>query len=148
MKSRLQNRSGFTIVELLIVIVVIGILAGLVLNTFNGIQARARDTERKTDVNAIHAQVEAFHADNGYYPTDENIADATWVDNNLPGLDDEALNDPSSGGYTYANGTASCDNSAGNLCSSYTLSADLEDDGRGTNDSDSDTADYAKDSLN
>ena len=61
-----RREQGFTIVELLIVIVVIGILAGLVLNTFNGIQSRARDTERRTDVNAIHAQVEAFHADNGY----------------------------------------------------------------------------------
>lgn len=148
MISRLKQQQGFTIVELLIVIVVIGILAGLVLNTFNGIQARARDTERKTDVNSIHAQVEAYHADNGYYPTTANVASATWVATNLPGLDAEALNDPTSGSYAYATTVATCDNTAGNLCAAYTLSADLEDDGRGTNDSDSDTADYSKDSLN
>lgn len=146
MKSRLQNRSGFTIVELLIVIVVIGILAGLVLNTFNGIQARARDTERKTDVNAIHAQVEAYHADNGFYPTTANMADTAWVGSNLSGLDSEALNDPSSGGYAYAANTATCNNTT-ELCSSYTLSADLEEDGRDTADSDG-TADYTKNSLN
>ena len=147
MKSRLQQQSGFTIVELLIVIVVIGILAGLVLNTFNGIQARARDTERKTDVNSIHGQVEAFHADNGYYPTTANIGDAAWVSANLAGLDDEALNDPSTGGYAYAAAPTGCDNSTNN-CSSYTLSADLEEDGRASSDGDTNTADYSKNSLN
>jgi prepilin-type N-terminal cleavage/methylation domain-containing protein len=47
----LKNKAskGFTIVELLIVIVVIGILAALVVTTYNGIQQKARDTERKTD---------------------------------------------------------------------------------------------------
>ena len=50
---------GFTIVELLIVIVVIGILAALVVVTYSGIQQKARDTERKTDVNALHGQLEA-----------------------------------------------------------------------------------------
>lgn len=147
MISHKQQQSGFTIVELLIVIVVIGILAGLVLNTFNGIQARARDTERRTDVNAIHAQVEAYHADNGFYPTTANIASTSWVGTNLPGLDAEAQVDPTSGGYAYAAAPSGCDNSTTN-CATYTLSADLEDDGRGASDSDSDTADYQKNSLN
>ena len=147
MISRLRNQSGFTIVELLIVIVVIGILAGLVLNTFNGIQASARDSERKTDVNAIHAQVEAFHAKNGYYPTTGNLGDSSWVGNNLQGLDPEALVDPSTGGaYAYAATPGGCDNSA-TVCDSYTLSADFEDDGLGSSDPDS-TADYSKNSLN
>ena len=41
LKQYKRNQAGFTIVELLIVIVVIGILAALVLNTFQGVQARA-----------------------------------------------------------------------------------------------------------
>jgi len=147
MNSRLRNQAGFTIVELLIVIVVIGILAALVLNTFNGIQARARDTERKTDVGAIHAQVEAYHADNARYPTTANIGSTSWVDSNLQGLDAGALVDPSSGGYAYAAAPSGCDNSATD-CTSYSLSADLEEDGRGGDDGDSNTADYSKNSLN
>lgn len=146
MTSRLRNQSGFTIVELLIVIVVIGILAGLVLNTFNGIQASARDSERKTDINAVHAQVEAYHAKNGFYPTAANMADSTWVAANLQGLDPEALLDPTGSAYTYTP-TASCDNST-TLCATYVLSADLEEDGLGADDDDSDTADVVKNSLN
>ena len=147
MISHKNNQSGFTIVELLIVIVVIGILAGLVLNTFNGIQQRARDTERKTDVNAIHSQLETYHADNGFYPTTANIADVAWVAANLEGLDAEALNDPSSGTYAYAATTASCNNTTV-LCAAYTLSADLEEDGVGAGDADTNTADFQKNSLN
>lgn len=62
------NQKGFTIVELLIVIVVIGILAMLVLNTFNGIQQKARNTERQTDATSVAKQLEAYFAENGGYP--------------------------------------------------------------------------------
>ena len=92
--------SGFTIVELLIVIVVIGILAALVVTTYNGIQQKARDTERKTDVNALHGQIEAYSAQNGKYPTLANINDATFRSNNMKGLDAAALQDPKGNAQT------------------------------------------------
>jgi prepilin-type N-terminal cleavage/methylation domain-containing protein len=47
------SKSGFTLVELLIVIIVIGILAGIVLVTYNGLQAGARDARRKADLQNI-----------------------------------------------------------------------------------------------
>ena len=66
MVSLKQRQSGFTIVELLIVIVIIGILATLVIVTFSGVQQKARDSERKTDINAIAGQLEAGYANKGY----------------------------------------------------------------------------------
>lgn len=141
-----KAQSGFTIVELLIVIVVIGILAALVLNTFQGVQARARDTERKTDINAIHTHLEVYYNDNGNYPV--NAAAITVA--NLPGLDAEALVDPNGGSigdcadatdtaqYCYSVSPAACDNSA-TACDGYTLRGYQE----------TDTAnDYTKSSLN
>ncbi|HVS58656.1 MAG TPA: type II secretion system protein [Candidatus Saccharimonadales bacterium] len=93
----LKNRQrGFTIVELLIVIVVIGILATLVITTYSGIQAKARDTKRQTDINTIQSHLEAYAADigGGNYPTLANLQDSTWVKSNLKGLDMATFQDP------------------------------------------------------
>lgn len=89
LKKTMQK--GFTIVELLIVIVVIAILAALVLNTFAGVQQRARDTERTTDIKAIASQLEVYYADNGNYPSFTELSDSTWRDTNMPGIDEGAF---------------------------------------------------------
>lgn len=86
------SQKGFTIVELLIVIVVIGILAALVLNTFSGVQRRARDSQRQTDVNSIATQLEVYYNDRGGYPLANTITTG-----NLRGLDAGALQPPNSG---------------------------------------------------
>ncbi len=95
------KQQGFTIVELLIVIVVIGILAALVITTFTGIQQKARDTERTTDIKALHGQVEAFYAQKGYYPSLTDMNDSTWRSTNMKGLDQEALRDPKGAAGVY-----------------------------------------------
>ncbi len=59
---------GFTIVELLIVIVVIGILAAIVLNTFVGVQVKA-ENNRTTDAMKAYAKaLQGYKADNGSFP--------------------------------------------------------------------------------
>lgn len=59
---------GFTIVELLIVIVVIGILAAITLVAYNGIQNRATDSARSSDVAQIRKALEAYRAVHDRYP--------------------------------------------------------------------------------
>ncbi len=122
----LRNRSaGFTIIELLIVIVVIGILAGLVLNAFGNIQERARDTERQNDINTIHTQLELYYTENSKYPASLN---------DLPDLNAAAEEAPNDGeAYVFEptrdNGT-SCTTAGDNssACVEYNLNATLEDD--------------------
>jgi type II secretion system protein G len=142
---KLKRQQGFTIVELLIVIVVIGILAGLVIVTYNGIQQKARNTERTTDISALQSHLEAYFAqNNGTYPTLDNLntQPATgnwWIQDNMKGLSKEALRDPKSASYSLAStpttnqyayqptddsGNA-CDNSTTN-CTKYTLTAKQE----------------------
>ena len=88
------NQKGFTIVELLIVIVIIGILAALVLNTFSGIQAKGRDTDRQNDIKAVQGQLEAVYAQNGYYPVLSQLNDSTWRGDFMRGIDAGALTAP------------------------------------------------------
>lgn len=69
MRVAKTNTSGFTIVELLIVIVVIGILAAITVVAFNGIQNRANDTAIQSDFRSVASKIEAYKAINGAYPT-------------------------------------------------------------------------------
>lgn len=68
MKKNIKN-SGFTIVELLIVIVVIGILAALVISTYSGVQARANNAARYTEINSWRQLLDSYKALNGNYPS-------------------------------------------------------------------------------
>lgn len=75
-----QKQSGFTIVELLIVIVVVGILAAITIVAYNGIQLRSRDTIRVNDLRAIHKSIELYKAENGSYPLPAN-GSMNWTGN-------------------------------------------------------------------
>lgn len=59
---------GFTIVELLIVIVVIGILAAITIVAYNGIQARANDSRMKSIANQIEKGLLLWNADSNAAP--------------------------------------------------------------------------------
>lgn len=64
-----SRQAGFTIVELLIVIVVIAILAALTIVTFGGVRDRAANTRIESQVNAIQKTIEMYKIDNGSLPT-------------------------------------------------------------------------------
>ncbi len=76
--EQIKNKeSGFTIVELLIVIVIIGILAALVIVAYNGIQTRARAAQYQTDAQVIVKKMEAYYSNVGYYPVTSTTTTGT-----------------------------------------------------------------------
>lgn len=66
MKKKIQN--GFTIVELLIVIVVIGILAAIIITTYKGIQHRAYNTQVIAGVSQYLKLIESYQSLEGNFP--------------------------------------------------------------------------------
>ena len=62
------KQSGFTIVELLIVIVVIAILAAISIVAYNGIQNRGKASAAQTAANSLDKKIEIYNAVNSQYP--------------------------------------------------------------------------------
>jgi prepilin-type N-terminal cleavage/methylation domain-containing protein len=90
-----KKDSGFTVIELLIVIVVIGILAAIVISTYSGIQVKQRNSKRQTDIQAVQTQLEAFYSQNGYYPSFKDINNTVWRTKNMEDLSAGDMIDPS-----------------------------------------------------
>ncbi len=83
-----RKQSGFTIVELLIVIVVIAILAAITIVAYNGIQQRSHTTSAKTAAENLAKKIEAYNAVNNQYPASNT---ATLMTAALNGLTDSSL---------------------------------------------------------
>jgi len=59
---------GFTLIELLVVISIIGLLAGLVISNVAGVRERARDVERKSDLDQTKKALRMYYNDYNMYP--------------------------------------------------------------------------------
>ncbi|HJP80968.1 MAG TPA: prepilin-type N-terminal cleavage/methylation domain-containing protein [Candidatus Saccharimonadales bacterium] len=86
--KKMKDERGFTIVELLIVIVVIAILAAITIVAYNGIQQRAHTTAQKTSAENLAKKIEAFNAVNNAYPKYDTSGNITTA---LNGLTDSSL---------------------------------------------------------
>lgn len=114
---RKLNQKGFTIIELLVVIVIIGILVALTLPNLFAAQARGRDTDRKNELKNLQQKLESYFNDNDAYPADLATLDASYT----AGADE--ITGPRGDAYTYTTAAVGgVDNQ------SYTLTADLEND--------------------
>ena len=66
-----RNNRGFTLIEILVVVVILGILAAIVVPKFLDKPDEARITKVATDIKGIEQALGMFKLDNGYYPTTE-----------------------------------------------------------------------------
>lgn len=67
-----QKQSGFTIIELLVVIVVIGILAAISIVSYNGVTSKAEEVAVKSDLRNASSQLELYNVEFGAYPASGN----------------------------------------------------------------------------
>lgn len=148
MKKLSQNK-GFTIIELMVVVVILFILAALIALTASGVQSKNRNGDRQTDIDTLRGQLESYYAGTDKYPTLANLNDTEWRSKNMPRLEDGSIDDPrwakdieactkndkaslaatpASNCYSYqvtASDGSACDNDK-TPCAHYTLTATLE----------------------
>ncbi len=67
-QKRVSLSAGFTLLELLVVLVILGALILVGLRSFISSQMKARDTRRKSDIEQFTRALELFRGDKGYYP--------------------------------------------------------------------------------
>lgn len=114
----LARNKAFTLIELLVVIAIIGILAALILVSFSGARAKARDAVRKSDLSQVKRALELYNADNGSYPSAiyPNVATTSTTY-----LKRTPLDPITNSQYRYL-ATAS-----GTVVTDFAIAADLED---------------------
>ena len=71
----MKKQSGFTLIEIMVVIIILGLLAGLVLPKFLGQEDTAKVGVAKTQIRSLEGALDAYKLDNGFYPeTDQGLS--------------------------------------------------------------------------
>ncbi len=136
---RKTTQSGFTLIEIMVVVVIIGILASVVVPRIMDNPDKARTAKAKNDIRALESAMDLYRLDNYTYPsTDEGPASLVNAPSSSPanwkqgGYIKKLNNEPWGNDYLY-------DNDGGNIVI-YTYGADGAEGGEGPN-SDISTAD-------
>ena len=75
MKSRRYKQDGFTLIEIMVVILILGLLATIVVQSLRGAADKAKTTKAKADLAEIKTALDRYYLDNGYYPsTDQGLS--------------------------------------------------------------------------
>ena len=119
----MKHTKGFTVIELVVVLVLLSIGLALFVAQKSGVDGAARDDKRKTAINAMYYNLEeVYYTQNGYYP--QTIDSKT-----LRAMDPALFTDPSGNklgdalsSYRYEPADCSLDGK----CKHYTLSSNLE----------------------
>lgn len=67
----LSNQKGFSFIELMVVVIILGILAGMIVPRYMGRTDEAKAVKAKADIAAIETSLKMYRLDNGTYPSSE-----------------------------------------------------------------------------
>ncbi|MCP4049995.1 MAG: prepilin-type N-terminal cleavage/methylation domain-containing protein [bacterium] len=68
-----MKKNGFTLIELVIVISIIGLISSIFIPNFSSIQTKAKESSIKTIVHSLHTAIESYFITTGHYPGGDNL---------------------------------------------------------------------------
>lgn len=71
-----KYQRGFTLIEIMVVVIILGLLAGLVLPRILGQEEKAKLEAAKVQIRSLEDALDAFKLDNGFYPSTDQGLDA------------------------------------------------------------------------
>ena len=95
-RGQLRGRGGFSLIEVMVVVVIIALLAGVVGLSVSGFTDRGRQTKAKADLANIASAIKSYYADHGQYPDASEGIEAL-----VPDYLEQTSNDPWGGSYQY-----------------------------------------------
>ena len=78
-RIKFNNKSGFTLLELMVVVVIVAILSTVAFVSYEKAKVKSRDTQRKMDLAKVSLALTGYFADNKVYTTAANFADVSTV---------------------------------------------------------------------
>lgn len=75
-RGRIKNQKGFTLIEILVVVAIIALLAGIIVPKLMGRQEEAQRTKAAADIRNIQTALDLYKLDNGFYPSTEQGLEA------------------------------------------------------------------------
>ena len=133
MNSRRQQQAGFTLIEIMVVILILGLLATLVVQSLRGATDKAKRTKAMADIAELKTALDRYYIDSGSYPTSDQGLQALVSPPSQNGGGDPPAdgyikrvpNDPWNNPYVYQ--------SDGNTYTLKSLGADGAEGGTGKN---------------
>jgi len=99
--KRLKKQDGFTLIELMVVVIILGILAAVAIPQFMGQAEKAKDQSARSEMRTIGTGIQLYYTENGKWPTAGKLSEIyTELEDHL-GKESVPVADPWGGEYVF-----------------------------------------------
>jgi type II secretion system protein G len=118
-----KTNKGFTLIELMVTIAIIGILSSIVMISVQSAKQQSKDAKRVSDINSIKLALNLFYNDKGYYPANLTTSGAKFL---VPNYMSVIPKDPTGTDYFYVGLTTGSFGSSCDVSTRFHLAAKLD----------------------